>query len=181
MELKFFSTFVDAVTGKGGRMNPNVNRFKKPVYKYKPNKKTRLVNYLPWEFMVRDYLQVSDDTRLETCTIVHKNGNLQQVYGFRGHDIESFSKDYIAAVFEYFNSQIKRLGDGWMVSVEAQRFKMHDYPSCNFDSVAGLLVDKEREADFRDSGDHYDSSYYLNFVYKPELEIKKKFTKFFFK
>ena len=181
MELKFISSFVDAITGKGKQLNPNTNRYKRPVYRYKKRKKTRLVNYLRWGYTEVDWMQVDADTRLERCVVIQKDGCLQMTYAFRGHDIESFSEDYVAMVFEYFNSQIKRLGDGWMVSVEAQRFKMHDYPASDFDCVAALLVDKERQADFRDSGDHYDSCYFLTFVYKPELEIKRKFAKFFFK
>lgn len=163
------------------KVNEKDARYVKPVHRETVRTGVRFVNHLPWDFYITEYLRVDSETVLEECFVIHKDGCIQQTYGFRGHDIESFSKDYIAVVFEYFNSQIKRLGDGWMVSVEAQRFKMHDYPSATFNNVAGLLVDLEREEEFRNSGEHYDSSYYLNFVYKPESEIKKKATKFFFK
>ena len=158
---------------KGGNplINPNfVSKKKKPV---------EMLSIFPWWYWIRIKYYVGE-TELEKCVIVQKNQNLQITYAFRGHDIESYSPDYINAVFEYFNSQIKRLGDGWMVSVEAQRFKMRDYPSADFDDVAALLVDKEREEEFRDSGEHYDSCYYINFVYKPDSPIKKSFVKFFY-
>ena len=158
---------------KGG--NPIV----KPNFVSKPKRKVEMTSILPWWYWVRIKYWVGD-TELEKCVIVQKNGNLQITYAFRGYDIESYSADYINAVFEYFNTQIKTLGDGWMVSLESQRFKMHDYPSADFDNVAGLIIDKERESEFRLTGDHYDSCYYMNFVYKPEAPIKKKFVKFFY-
>lgn len=157
------------------------DRAKAPVYRYKPSVKERLVNYLPWNFYVKEWWQIDSETKIEMCIVLQKNGAIQQTYAFRGHDIESFSKDYVAQVFEYFNSQIKRLGDGWMVSVEAQRFRMHDYPSADFDNIAGLLIDREREEEFKESGEHFDSCYYLTFVYKPEAEVKKKITRIFFR
>lgn len=152
-----------------------------PVKRHKSRVHTSLVNYLPWDYYIKRPLRIDDETVLETCIVMQKNGSIQQTYAFRGHDIESYSEDYIAQVFEYFNSQIKRLGDGWMVSCEAQRYVMKDYPAGNFDVIAGLLVDREREEEFRNSGEHYDSCYYLTFVYKPEIEVKKKAVKFFFR
>lgn len=157
------------------------HRLSSPIKKDKVKLKTKLVNYFPWDYYVKRTLVIDEELSLETCVVVHKNGSIQQVYGFRGHDIESFSSDYIAQVFLYFNEQIKRLGDGWMVSVEAQRYLMHEYPASDFDCVTGLLVDRERANEFSGNGEHYDSCYYLNFVYKPESEIKKKVTKLFFK
>lgn len=158
-----------------------LRRYTKPVNRREVVNKTRFVNYLPWDYYIKRTLVIDSETRLEMCIVIQKNGSIQQTYAFRGHDIESYSKDYIAAVFEYFNDQIKRLGDGWMVSIEAQRFKMHDYPAAKFDSVAALLIDREREEDFKDSGEHYDSCYFMTFVYKPESEIKTKAIKFFYK
>lgn len=151
-----------------------------PVKRYKPKKIDRLVNYLPWSYYVKRELVIDSETRLEMCIVIQKNGSIQQTYGFRGNDIESFSPEYVAKVFEFFNQNIKRLGDGWMISVEAQRFKMHDYPSADFDSLAGWLVDAEREKNFKSTGDHYDSVFYLNFVYQPEMEIKRKFLQLFY-
>ena len=134
----------------------------------------------PWWFWIRIPWKPDGETELERCVVMQKNGTIMTTYGFRGYDIESYSADYINTVFEYFNEQVKRLGDGWAISIEAQRYKMHEYPASDFDNVAALLVDKEREAEFKLSGDHYDSSYYLNFMYKPDSPIKRKFVKFFY-
>lgn len=135
----------------------------------------------PWSYYIVKPVFIDSETTIESVVVVHKNGSLQIVYAFRGQDIESFSYDYVAVIFDYFNQQIKRLTDGWMVSIEAQRYIMRDYPDSDFDSVAALLVDRERAEEFRSTGDHYDSCYYLNFVYKPESEIKQSVINKFYK
>lgn len=144
-----------------------------------------MVDELPWDFHIKqiDYFSGSDGTQLssERCIIVNKDMSLMTVYGFRGNDIECFSGDYINGVYEYFNACIKQLGDGWMVSVEAQRFQTKEYPAASFSNVAALLVDREREASYKADGEHYDSGFYLIFVYKPESETKKKLENMFFK
>lgn len=147
----------------------------------KDNFYSTFASVTPWSFYIVKPVVLDSETTIESVVIVHKNGSLQIVYAFRGQDIESFSYDYVAVIFDYFNQQIKRLTDGWMVSVEAQRFIMKDYPESDFDSVTGLLVDKVRASEFRSTGDHYDSSYYLNFVYKPESEIKQGIINKFYK
>ena len=138
------------------------------VTSYKAKIYPKFTTFLPWSFYLSKARYIDSETRIESCIIVQKNGSLQMTYAFRGIDIESYSFSYVATIYTYFNSQIMRLGDGWMVSVEAQRYKMHEYPYADFDNVAALLVDRERGENFSNSGDHYDSSYYLTFVYKPE-------------
>ena len=154
--------------------------FGKVGLRYKEKERNRLIHYTPWESYITREKKIGDNV-VEECIVIHKDGSLQIVYAFRGFDVDSFSEEYKSQVFLYFNSQIKSLGDGWMVSVEAQRFKQNAYPISSFDNLAGLIIDLEREENFKGSGEHYDSSYYLNFVYKPESEIKRKFVNIFFK
>lgn len=151
------------------------------VTSYKAKIYPKFTTFLPWSFYLSKARYIDSETRIESCIIVQKNGSLQMTYAFRGIDIESYSFSYVATIYTYFNSQIMRLGDGWMVSVEAQRYKMHEYPYADFDNVAALLVDRERGENFSNSGDHYDSSYYLTFVYKPESELKKSVINKFYK
>ncbi len=154
---------------------------KDAVLSYKKKYIPQFTTYIPWSYYVVVPLRIDAETVIESVVVVQKNGSIQMTYAFRGQDIESYSYEYVAVIFEYFNSQIKRLGDGWMVSVEAQRFVMSDYPASDFDNVTGLIVDRERMEDFQNSGEHFDSCYYLNFVYKPEAEIKKKIANIFYK
>jgi type IV secretion system protein VirB4 len=139
-----------------------------------------LVNALPWAYCVKREEYVTDAITIENCVVVHKDGCVQQSYGFRGNDLDSYSASYINSVSAYFNEAVKRLGDGWMVSVEAQRYITSDYPESDFEIEAGYLVEQERKESFQNYGEHFDSSYYLTFVFKPEMEIKRKMTKVFF-
>jgi len=153
------------------------NKYNKEAGK---SKTAELVCALPWAYCVPIKEEISDTLSMEHCVVVHKDGCVQQTYGFRGHDLESFSAAYINSVTAYFNESVKRLGDGWMVSVEAQRYITSDYPESDFDIEAGYLIEQERKESFQGYGNHFDTSYYLNFVYKPEMEIKRKMTKIFF-
>lgn len=143
--------------------------------------RVELPNYLPWETLLTRDKWVNNDTKVEICIVLQKDGCLQQTYGFRGQDLESCSASYINGVSAYFNETIKRLGDGWMVSVEAQRFVTQEYPESEYENLAAYLIDCERKESFQAYGEHYDSSYYITFVYKPEAEIKKQFVNLFLK
>ena len=139
-----------------------------------------LTSALQWSYAIKMEDYVTDQIKIESCVVVHKDGCVQKSYGFRGNDLDSFSAQYINSVSAYFNESLKRLSDGWMVSVEAQRFITSDYPESEFDIEAGYLIEQERKESFEGYGEHYDSSYYLTFVYKPEDDKKTKATKIFF-
>jgi type IV secretion system protein VirB4 len=157
-------------TGKGTGKMAVQNVFDKRAGKPKV---AELVNALPWAYCVRRDEYITDTIKIENCVVVHKDGCVQQSFGFRGNDLDSFSASYINSVSAYLNEAVKRLGDGWMVSVEAQRYITSDYPESDFEIEAGYLVEQERKESFKSYGEHFDSSYYLNFVFKPEMELKR--------
>jgi type IV secretion system protein VirB4 len=74
-----------------------------------------------------------------------------------------------------------RLGAGWAFQLEAQRFCLQEYPRSNFDTIAPFLIDRERDEAFNAAGKHFDSYYYLTFIYKPPSEGIKKLTSLFIK
>ena len=143
-------------------------------------KVAELVCALPWSYYVKRYDYATDTMKIEVCVVVHKDGCLQQSFGFRGNDLDSHSASYLATLNSLMNESIKRLGDGWMVSIEAQRYTTRHYPESQYDNLAGYLVEQERKETFENYGEHYDSSYYMNIVYKPELDLKRKAVKIFF-
>jgi hypothetical protein len=67
------------------------------------------------------------------------------------------------------NNALRRLGSGWAIFVEAQRAPARDYPDSDFPDPASALVDAERKASFEE-GAHFESSYFLTFVYLPPAE-----------
>lgn len=142
-------------------------------------KVAELTNALQWSYYVKRYDYINSEYKVENCVVVHKDGCLQQCYGFRGNDLDCYSPAYVNTLNLYMNEAVKRLGDGWMVSIEAQRYMTSDYPESEFDMEAGYLVEQERKSSFKSHGEHFDSSYYLNLVFKPEVDLSRKTKKIF--
>ncbi|WP_257169676.1 conjugal transfer protein TrbE [Bradyrhizobium sp. SRS-191] len=118
----------------------------------------RLADFLPWAALV------------DEGVVLNKDGSLQRTARFRGPDLESSVESELAAVAARLNNALRRLGSGWAVFVEAQRHSAGAYPPCMFPDAASALVDAERKAQFEEEGAHYESSYYLTFLYLPPRE-----------
>lgn len=119
---------------------------------------TRLADFLPWAALV------------DAAIVLNKDGSFQRTARFRGPDLDSAVPAELVAVAGRLNNALRRLGSGWAVFVEAQRHSAGAYPPDTFPDVASALVDAERRAQFEEEGAHYDSSYYLTFVYLPPAE-----------
>lgn len=119
---------------------------------------TRLADFLPWAALV------------DAGIVLNKDGSFQRTARFRGPDLDSAVPAELVAVAGRLNNALRRLGSGWAVFVEAQRHSAGAYPPDIFPDVASALVDAERRAQFEEEGAHYDSSYYLTFVYLPPPE-----------
>lgn len=119
---------------------------------------TQLADFLPWAALV------------DAGIVLNKDGSFQRTARFRGPDLDSAVPAELVAVAGRLNNALRRLGSGWAVFVEAQRHSVGAYPPDTFPDVASALVDAERRAQFEEEGAHYDSSYYLTFVYLPPAE-----------
>lgn len=119
---------------------------------------TRLADFLSWAALV------------DAGIVLNKDGSFQRTARFRGPDLDSAVPAELVAVAGRLNNALRRLGSGWAVFVEAQRHSAGAYPPDTFPDVASALVDAERRAQFEQEGAHYDSSYYLTFVYLPPAE-----------
>ena len=76
----------------------------------------------------------------------------------------------LVAVAGRLNNALRRLGSGWAIFVEAQRHPAHAYPPSRFPDAASALVDAERRAQFEEEGAHFESAYFLTFLYLPPAE-----------
>lgn len=119
---------------------------------------TRLADFLPWAALVDEGI------------ILNKDGSFQRTARFRGPDLDSSVPAELVAVAGRLNNALRRLGSGWAVFVEAQRHSAGRYPPDTFPDVASALVDAERKAQFEEAGSHYESSYYLTFLYLSPAE-----------
>lgn len=118
----------------------------------------RLADFLPWAALVDEGI------------ILNKDGSFQRTAKFRGPDLDSAVPAELVGVAGRLNNALRRLGSGWAVFVEAQRHFAGTYPPNTFPDVASALVDAERRAQFEEAGAHYESSYFLTFLYLPPEE-----------
>ena len=114
---------------------------------------TQLADFLPWAALV------------DEGVVLNKDGSFQRTARFRGPDLDSAVPAELVAVAGRLNNALRRLGSGWAVFVEAQRHPASQYPEGHFPDVASALVDVERRAQFEQAGAHYESSYFLTFLY----------------
>lgn len=122
----------------------------------------RLPDYLPWAGMVAP------------GTILQKDGLLQKSVAFRGPDLASSSASELVSSNARLNNALKRLGSGWALFSEAQRFCHDHYPPSSWSNPCGWLIDMERKNQFKQAGAHYESSYILTFVWRmPSMQQKK--------
>lgn len=128
----------------------------------------RLADFLPWAALVGDGV------------VLNKDGSFQRTARFRGPDLDSAVQAELVAVAGRLNNAFRRLGSGWAIFVEAMRAPARDYPESTFPDPASALVDAERKAMFEEEGGHYESRYYLTFLYLPPAEDASRSERFLY-
>jgi len=118
----------------------------------------RLADFLPWAALIADGV------------VLNKDGSFQRTARFRGPDLDSAVPAELVAVAGRLNGAFRRLGSGWAIFVEAMRVPASDYPESTFPDAASALVDAERKAMFEEDGAHFESRYFLTFLYLPPAE-----------
>src|SRR6266852_4649392 len=122
------------------------------------NKPQSLADFLPWAALVADGV------------VLNKDGSLQRTARFRGPDLESATQAELVGVTARLNNALRRLGSGWAIFIEASRSPARGYPASSFPDPVSRLVDAERAAQFEEEGAHFESAYYLTFVFLPPPE-----------
>lgn len=114
----------------------------------------RLADRLPWLCLIAPGL------------ICQKHGFFQKTIGFRGPDHGSSSPHERLYANQQLNNAMMRLGSGWTLFVENRRLRSSAYPQTRWEHPAAWVVDLERSRTFS-SGVHYESEYFLTFVWLP--------------
>lgn len=122
------------------------------------NKADRLADFLPWAALVAPGV------------VLNKDGSFQRSARFRGPDLDSATPSELAVAAARINNALRRLGSSWAIFVEAARSPAQDYPLGTFPDPVSALVDDERAAQFAEQGAHFESRYYLTFVWMPPAE-----------
>jgi type IV secretion system protein TrbE len=124
-------------------------------YRKKPHS---LADFLPWAALVGEGV------------ILNKDGSFQRTARFRGPDLDSATPSELVGTTARLNNALRRLGSGWAIFVEASRNAAQHYPQSTFPDRVSALVDAERKAQFEEEGAHFESVYYLTFLFLPPPE-----------
>ena len=121
-------------------------------------KNTNLADFLPWASLVAPGV------------VLNKDGSFQRTAKFRGPDLDSATPAELFGTTARLNNALRRLGSGWALFVEAQRTQANHYPNSHFPDPVSALVDSERKAQFEEEGAHFESGYFLTFLFLPPAE-----------
>ncbi len=128
----------------------------------------RLADYLPWAALVAPGI------------VLNKDGSFQRTVRYRGPDLESASAEELMSFAARANNIFRRFGSGWALFFEADRFAAGRYPRSEWRDRVAWLVDEERRAGFEAAGRHFESKFYLTFVYLPPTDQTSKTESLFF-
>ena len=118
----------------------------------------RLADHLPWAALVAPGV------------VLNKDGSFLRVLSFRGPDLESATEAELVAACARANNALKRLGSGWALFFDAERWEAQAYPDSDFPDPASWLVDGERQAAFEAAGTHFESRYHLTLTWLPPAD-----------
>jgi len=109
-----------------------------------------------------------------------KDGGFLAAWTYTGPDLESASHEELAVLSSQVNAALVRLGNGWMLHVDAIRQPSVGYPEAGaFPDPTTRLIDDERRERYTAEGTHFESAYYLALTYRPPAEIEHRFSAFF--
>ena len=121
-------------------------------------KNTSLADFLPWAALIAPGV------------VLNKDGSFQRTAKFRGPDLDSATPAELIGTTSRLNNALRRLGSGWAIFVEAQRTQANHYPDSRFPDPVSALVDAERKGQFEEEGAHFESGYFLTFLFLPPAE-----------
>ena len=113
--------------------------------------KNKLSTYLPWLLFCDEGI------------ILNKNGTLQKTIEYRGFDLDREEIADLKNKTLQLNNIFKRISGGWTLSIDAVRKKCKRYIKSDFSDKAGKMIEEKREK-FFNSGNHYESIYYITFT-----------------
>ncbi|MBO9422795.1 VirB4 family type IV secretion/conjugal transfer ATPase [Labrenzia sp. R4_2] len=115
--------------------------------------------------------------------VLLKDGGLMAGWYFAGPDSESSTAFERNEVSRQINSVLARLGNGWMIQMEAVRIPSTGYPakeSSHFPDPITALIDDERRQRFEAGEGHFESQHALILTYRPPEKNKSKLVKYIY-
>ena len=129
---------------------------------------SRLPDRQPWAYLVAPGV------------VLQKDAIFQKTIAFRGPDLASSLDTELVVAAARINNALRRLGSGWGLFIEAQRFESSGYPEASWSHPAAAVVDGERRRAFEQAGAHFESSYYLTFTWRLPADRHERAAAFFY-
>ena len=120
---------------------------------------------------------------VEEGVIVGKNGSLMAAWIFRGEDTASSTDAEREHVSHRINQALSRLGNGWMIHVDAVRKPAQGYSDnavSNYPDPVTAAIDAERRNVFEKIGTLYESCFIVTLTYLPPILAQRKFVELMF-
>ncbi|MEM9243055.1 MAG: conjugal transfer protein TrbE [Pseudomonadota bacterium] len=134
------------------------------------NKNYYLSDLLPWTAIIAP------------GTVLNKDGSFQRTIRFRGPDMESSTEPQLISATARLNNALKRLGSGWVIYIESQRFPSTKYlPECHFPDPISRLIDAERREQFGSMSENFANAYFLTLQWLPPTTGQSKLGNWFLK
>ena len=128
-------------------------------YDYKD--KDSVSHLLPWAYPLKD------------GTIINKNGSLMKVIKFVGNDLHSVIDEDLVLIRDQINNTLKRLGEGFVLHIEARREVVKEYPDNHFKEPLLQEMDNRRKKEYLE-GKYLETNYYISVSYFLPKEKSKK-------
>jgi len=125
-----------------------------------------------------NYAAVVDDG-----VIVCKNGAFMAAWIFEGDDAASSTDEQRETASMRVNQALARLGNGWMIHVDAVRRPAHDYASAassHFPDPVSAAMDEERRRMFHRLGTTYEGYLVMTLTWFPPQLAQRKFVELMF-
>ncbi|URL58457.1 VirB4 family type IV secretion/conjugal transfer ATPase [Luteibacter flocculans] len=125
-----------------------------------------------------NYAAVVDDG-----VIVCKNGAFMAAWMFEGDDAASSTDEQRETASMRVNQALSRLGNGWMLHVDAVRRPAHEYADASashFPDPVSAAIDEERRRLFRSLGTTYEGYLVMTLTWFPPQIAQRKFVEMMF-
>ena len=110
---------------------------------------------------------------LEEGIIAMKNGSFSQTFILVGQDLDSLTEERLVNIRASLNRILKKLPEDTVINFEARRRKSAVYPSNYFDEEILEEIDNIRKEKYN-SGNYYETDYFLTISYYPETDNTSK-------
>lgn len=115
---------------------------------------------------------------IEDGIVLGKDGSLSAAFKYTCQDNASATDEERNLLSVWINKTLVRLGNGWMIHVDAARHQAPNYPAATLSSFGDEVtaaIDQERRQYFESHGVLYESFFVLVVTYLPPMLAEQKF------